>query len=132
MEPHTEKRQHKSKRLRPRKVGRWFLGDNLGKGGYSWVKKGYDRKDGRVVAMKFTSKAKGDWDASQSKQIQNEIDALKALNKIENKHVVQLLAFNSNAKYPQKDGLIIPCVLLVLEYLTGGELFDILYYTSAL
>jgi len=112
-----------------RKVGRWFLGETLGKGGYSWVKKGYDRKDGRVVALKFTSKAKGDWSASQSKQIQNEIEALR---QIKDKHVLQLLAYNLNAKYPQKDGLIIPSVLLVLEYLPGGELFDILYYTSAL
>ena len=30
-----------------RKIGRWFIGETLGKGGYSWVKKGYDRKDGR-------------------------------------------------------------------------------------
>jgi len=112
-----------------RRVGRWFLGETLGKGGYSWVKKGYDRKDGRVVALKFTSKAKGDWSASQSKQIQNEIEALR---QIKDKHVLQLLAYNLNAKYPQKDGLIIPSVLLVLEYLPGGELFDILYYTAAL
>eukprot|EP01083_Nonionella_stella_P262926 893642_1 len=131
---HTETRQHKSKKggrmvSKNRKVGRWFLGETLGKGGYSWVKKGYDRKDGRVVALKFTSKAKGDWSASQSKQIQNEIEALR---QIKDKHVLQLLAYNLNAKYPQKDGLIIPSVLLVLEYLPGGELFDILYYTSAL
>eukprot|EP00484_Ammonia_sp_Unknown_P024796 CAMPEP_0197034770 /NCGR_PEP_ID=MMETSP1384-20130603/12755_1 /TAXON_ID=29189 /ORGANISM="Ammonia sp." /LENGTH=674 /DNA_ID=CAMNT_0042464725 /DNA_START=60 /DNA_END=2084 /DNA_ORIENTATION=- len=126
--------QHKSKKggrmvSKNRKVGRWFLGETLGKGGYSWVKKGYDRKDGRVVALKFTSKAKGDWTASQSKQIQNEIEALR---QIKDKHVLQLLAYNLNAKYPQKDGLIIPSVLLVLEYLPGGELFDILYYTAAL
>jgi len=126
--------QHKPKKggrmvSKNRKVGRWFLGETLGKGGYSWVKKGYDRKDGRVVALKFTSKAKGDWSASQSKQIQNEIEALR---QIKDKHVLQLLAYNLNAKYPQKDGLIIPSVLLVLEYLPGGELFDILYYTSAL
>mmetsp|Transcript_53188 Transcript_53188/g.88170 ORF Transcript_53188/g.88170 Transcript_53188/m.88170 type:complete len:642 (+) Transcript_53188:151-2076(+) len=142
-QPHADRKQKKHKQQqnmhkgkhngravqKHRKVGRWFLGETLGKGGYSWVKKGYDRKDGRVVALKFTSKAKGDWSASQSKQIQNEIEALR---QIKDKHVLQLLAYNLNAKYPQKDGLIIPSVLLVLEYLPGGELFDILYYTSAL
>eukprot|EP01084_Bolivina_argentea_P082913 150115_1 len=59
---HSHKqRQHKSKKRgtcrmvsKNRKVGRWFLGETLGKGGYSWVKKGYDRKDGHVVALKFT------------------------------------------------------------------------------
>ena len=93
------------------------------------VKKGYDRQDGRVVALKFTSKAKGNWSDSQSKQVQNEIEALR---QIRHKHVLQLLAYNLNAKYPQKDGTVIPTVLLVLEYLPGGELFDILYYTHAL
>ena len=36
-----------------------------------------------------------------------------------------------NGKYPQKDGTFIPIALLVLEYMAGGELFDILYYTHA-
>ena len=112
-----------------RKVGRWFLGDTLGKGGYSWVKKGYDRKNGRVVALKFISKPKDGWTASQSKQIQNHIEAMRQIN---HKHVLKVLAYNLNAKYPQKDGSIIPSVLLVSEYLSGGELFDLLYYTSAL
>eukprot|EP01084_Bolivina_argentea_P264255 447576_1 len=126
--------EHKPKRtsrvtLKHRKFGRWFLGETLGKGGYSWVKKGYDRKDGSVVALKFTSKANNDWSASQSKQVQNQLETLR---QIKDEHVLQLLEYNLNAKYPQKDGSIIPCVLLVLEYLPGGELFDILYFTSAL
>ena len=61
--------------------------------------------------------------------IENEIEALR---NVRHKHVLRLLAYNLNAKYPQKDGKIIKTVLLVLEYLPGGELFEILYYTHAL
>eukprot|EP01084_Bolivina_argentea_P116885 207621_1 len=119
----------KTKAKDTRKVGKWFLGPTLGKGGYSWVKKGYDRKDGRIVALKFTSKLKQDWSMSQSKQISNEISAL---SQIRHPNILKLMGYTLNAKYPQKDGLITPTVLLVLEYAPGGELFDILYYTSAL
>ena len=128
----TKAKKNRKKRFygeKRRKVGRWYLGETLGKGGFSWVKKGYDRQDGRIVALKFTSKAKGNWSDSQTKQVQNEIEALR---QIKHKNVLQLLAYNLNAKYPQQDGTIIPTVLLVLEYLPGGELFDILRCTHAL
>ena len=38
------------------------------------------------------------------------------------------------AKYPERDDQTAPrdVMLLVLEYMSGGELFDILYYTNAL
>ena len=63
-------------------------------------KKGYDRKDGRVVAL--NNKDTGQWSAAQSKQIQNDIEAIR---NIRSNNVLQLLAYNLNAKYPTKDGL---------------------------
>ncbi len=63
----------------------------------SWVKKGYDRKDGRVVALKFTNKMNKLWTETNCKQIQNEIGALRQLR---HKHVIKLLAYNLNVKYP--------------------------------
>ena len=64
---------------------------------------------------------------------------------------MKLYAYNLNAQYPKAKGSAadddthgqssssstnnndyIPTILLVLEYAPGGELFDILYYTSAL
>ena len=57
---------------------------------------------------------------------------MEVLTQIKHKHVLQLSAYNSTAKYPQKDGVIIPSVLLVLEYAPGGQLFDLLYHISAL
>eukprot|EP00490_Sorites_sp_Unknown_P011177 CAMPEP_0114659442 /NCGR_PEP_ID=MMETSP0191-20121206/17850_1 /TAXON_ID=126664 /ORGANISM="Sorites sp." /LENGTH=75 /DNA_ID=CAMNT_0001884665 /DNA_START=15 /DNA_END=239 /DNA_ORIENTATION=+ len=37
----------------PQKIGRWYMFEILGKGGYSWVKRGVDETNGRVVALKF-------------------------------------------------------------------------------
>ena len=45
---------------------------------------------------------------------------------------MKLYAYNLNARYPTNKGTKIDTVLLVLEFAPGGEIFDILYYTSAL
>ena len=115
-----------------RRIGRWFIGETLGKGGYSWVKKGIDRKNGRIVALKFMARrlnAQGEWKKSQQSSIKNEIETLKCLR---HEHIVRLLAYNLNAKYPDRSGKTRDVILLVLEYAAGGELFDILYYTEKL
>jgi len=112
-----------------RSIGRWYIGETLGKGGYSWVKKGFDKKTGKCVALKFISKADESWLQEQSKQVVTEIEALK---QIRHPNVMKLYAYNLNARYPTKDKEKLETILLVLEYAPGGELFDILYYTSAL
>jgi len=119
----------KQKQQKPRGIGRWYIGETLGKGGYSWVKKGYDKKTSKCVALKFMAKADESWIEEQQKQVCTEIEALK---KIRHTNVLKLYAYNVNAKYPTRERKKIECVLLVLEYAPGGELFDILYYTSAL
>merc|ERR1719283_811948 len=45
---------------------------------------------------------------------------------------MKLYAYNLNARYPTKKKEKIDTVLLVLEFAPCGEIFDILYYTSAL
>jgi len=112
-----------------RTIGRWYIGETLGKGGYSWVKKGYDKKTGKCVALKFMAKADKSWLQEQSKQVITEIEALKQIRHV---NVMKLYAYNLNARYPTKNKEKVEVVLLVLEYAPGGELFDILYYTSAL
>ena len=115
-----------------RRIGRWFIGETLGKGGYSWVKKGIDRKNGRIVALKFMERrltSNGEWKKSQQQQIKNEIETLKCLR---HENIIRLLAYNLNAKYPDRNKQSRDVILLVLEYAAGGELFDILYYTEKL
>jgi len=131
-------------------IGRWTIGGTLGKGGYSWVKRGQDIKTGKIVALKFMEKADVSWVKEQAKQVETEIEALK---NIRHQNVMKLYAYNLNAQYPlakgqdaaadthgqgtkvqggKEDQKFIDTILLVLEYAPGGELFDILYYTSSL
>lgn len=117
------------KQKKMRTIGRWYIGETLGKGGYSWVKKGFDKKTGKCVALKFMAKADESWAKEQSKQVVTEIESLK---QIRHPNVMKLYAYNLNARYPTKKKEKIDTVLLVLEFAPGGEIFDILYYTSAL
>lgn len=61
--------------------------------------------------------------------VSTEINSLK---KVDSPYVLKLFAYNLRCQYPQKDGTSFDTVLLVLELSPGGELFDILYYTSQL
>ena len=40
-----EKQSKSRKGKKHSKIGRWYLGEHLGKGQYSWVRKGYDKKE---------------------------------------------------------------------------------------
>ncbi len=71
----------------------------------------------------------GEWKKSQQQNIKNEIETLKCLR---HENIIRLLAYNLNAKYPDRTGKTRDVILLVLEYAAGGELFDILYYTEKL
>jgi len=112
-----------------RKVGQYILGETLGKGGFSWVKKGVDEKTRRPVALKFMTRAEKCYEKEQANQVRTEIKCLMQLN---HTNVMKLYAYNLNCLYPEKDGAKLTTILLVLEYCPGGELFDILYYTSQL
>lgn len=111
-----------------RVIGDWIIGETLGKGTYSWVKKGTHKKNKAIVALKFMRS-----DASrareQARQVSTEIEALR---QIDSPHVIKLYEYNVAAQYPERDGGSFDVILLVLEYAPGGELFDILYYTQAL
>ena len=116
-----------------RTIGRWYIGETLGKGGYSWVKKGIDIKNGKHVALKFIDRKtmNNNFSIKRVEQIKTEITVLKRMR---HSNIVRLFAYNMKTKYPERDeskpGRNV--MFLVLEYMSGGELFDLLYYTNAL
>jgi len=69
------------------------------------------------------------YEKEQAQQVRTEIKSLMRVNHV---NVMKLYAYNLNCLYPEKNGAKLMTILLVLEYCPGGELFDILYYTSQL
>ena len=130
-------RHHHDKQLAC--INRWYIGERLTKDDYSWTHKGYDKKSGHIVLLKFFAKSDECWvqDPEQlqsfSKQVVTEIESLKH---IRHSNVEKLYYYDLNARYTIKDEKtqktsIIDTILVVFEY-TKDELFDILYYASAL
>mmetsp|Transcript_22735 Transcript_22735/g.36503 ORF Transcript_22735/g.36503 Transcript_22735/m.36503 type:complete len:659 (-) Transcript_22735:231-2207(-) len=126
-----------------RKIGKWFIRETLGKGGYSWVKRGIDCESNKVFALKFierryetrkdskTGKSIVSLRKSQIKQVETEIEVLRRIGR-SSENIIRLFAYNLNQKYPDRNGKTRDVILLVLEYAPGGELFDLLYYTDVL
>jgi len=112
-----------------RLIAHYEIFDTIGKGGYSWVKKGRDTRNGALVALKFLKREKLRWALQQNKLIHTEINCL---TKIKHVNVMKIYAYNLDVKYPLTDGGTLETIMLVLEYCRGGELFDILYYAERL
>lgn len=112
-------------------AGKYRMGETLGKGGYSWVKKGTHVDNGTVVALKFTAKGPK-WDAHDQKNIDAELQALDRCTKVDHPNVMKIYEVNQNVDYPTTNGQTTKAILFVLEYASGGELFDVLYYTGCL
>lgn len=112
-----------------RMIGKYEIHETLGKGAYSWVKRGIDTKTDNIVAMKFLNREDKFQSEVNKQQVRTEI---KSLTAVRHEYVIKLIAYNLSAKYPTSDGRRIKTVLLVLEYCPGGELFDLLYYSERL
>jgi len=111
-----------------RTVDNWVLGETLGKGAYGIVKLGYMKGSNRPFALKFMHKD-NKWSERDKIQVANEINCLRKVN---HPNVTRLMAYRLNCPYPKRDGGIVNSVLLVMELCSGGELFDILFYTKQL
>jgi len=109
-----------------RKVGPYRIGETLGKGGYSWVKKGMDERTQTQVALKFLEVNMHNL-KTQRRQVHSEIVSLRL---IKSPHVVKIHSYDLKCTYPDKSGNILKTFLVVLEFCPGGELFDILKYTD--
>lgn len=105
---HTAKRVHREVRF-----GAYILGSTLGEGEFGKVKLGW-RKDGRhpsQVAIKLIKRDSILKDLELEIKIHREINSLKMLN---HPNIVNLVEVMKSGKY----------IGIVLEYASGGELFD--------
>lgn len=58
------------------------------------------------------------------------IRELNVMKKVKHENVIQLIEFDENAEYPESDGRKTKCIVTVLEFASGGELFDFLMFTG--
>ncbi|KAK6456855.1 uncharacterized protein RJT20DRAFT_134159 [Scheffersomyces xylosifermentans] len=108
MPPSSVKRIHREVRF-----GAYILGSTLGEGEFGKVKLGW-RKDGKhpsQVAIKLIKRASILKDSDSEVKIHREINSLKLLS---HPNIVSLVEVMKSGKY----------IGIVLEYASGGELFD--------
>jgi len=86
----------------------YSVGDELGRGAFSVVKKGTKKLDGEVVALKFIEKKFVK--KKHIEQLRREIDIMK---KVDHQNVLGLKAIHENETH----------LTLVMELVDGGELF---------
>ncbi|KAK6460588.1 kinase-like domain-containing protein [Scheffersomyces coipomensis] len=106
--PNLAKRVHREVRF-----GNYILGSTLGEGEFGKVKLGW-RKDGKFpnqVAIKLIKRSTILKDSDSEVKIHREINSLKLLN---HPNIVNLVEVMKSGKY----------IGIVLEYASGGELFD--------
>jgi len=122
------KKLNKGNAQSQRSINDWVLGDTLGMGGYSKVKLGIHKKTGQKAALKIMlADETGKISDSKKKQLIRELNVMK---KVRHENVIQLIEFDENAEYPESDGRKTKCIVTVLEFASGGELFDFLMFTG--
>jgi serine/threonine protein kinase len=108
----------------------YTLKEKLGYGAFSFARKGVD-EHGVEAALKFTKYSKGSEGSKkrQRTEIQTELGVFK---NIKHPNVMGMFKYDPSFMYKHGDGKTSECYVMALELASGGELFDLIYYTGAL
>ena len=120
----------KSSHVQKRRVGRWWVGSSLYKIDNAQIDKGFDKKTGKAVALKWHRLIGFDLDDAEN--VCCCANELESMNVIRHNNVHRLYAYNLNISYPVTNDKKIDSALMILEYHPNGQLFDIIYHTNAL
>lgn len=98
---------------------------NLGKGGFSVVKKAFDDSTRKRVALKvmFTDEFKSQ--RERDVNINQAHKEIKAMRQLQHPNIVRLYGYDLNATFEDR-----PSIILVQELAMGGELFNYLLFTG--
>jgi len=108
----------------------FVLGEKLGYGAFSFARKGTNAK-GQSAALKFTKHSQGS-DGSKKRQRQEINTELSVFKKINHPNVMRMYDYSPSFMYKHGTGETSECYVMALELASGGELFDLIYYTGAL
>ncbi|KAM3141059.1 hypothetical protein pb186bvf_006860 [Paramecium bursaria] len=106
--------------------GAYQVKRTLGAGAYGKVKLGYDCINQQFVALKIF---KGQRE-SLKQNIHSLSTEINALRQLSHSNITRMISYNQAMLYQRKNGQQLERVVLVLEYASGGELFDYLHKTG--
>jgi serine/threonine protein kinase len=104
----------------PSQIGQYTLTRTLGSGITSKVKLATD-PSGNLWAVKVFSKNNPAVDASLLKALQAEVKTLQALH---HANIVNMKEYQEDAEWHRSGNRVERVMYIVLEYISGGELFD--------
>lgn len=147
------RRRSKEPQPKPRKISGYLLsGHILGRGVSSQVELGLDPRDNKLMALKVIRKfakvskhsdnqmEKRERRAARKKQNMLQLAMAEreilALSRLRHGNIIRISAYDVDASYPpiakEESKTHIEAILISLEYLRGGDLFDYISNTGAL
>jgi serine/threonine protein kinase len=113
----------------PSKIGPYTCTKTLGRGITSVVKLATD-PEGKQFAIKVFEKDNSQVDEQLLKALRAEVACLKEIPHHNN--IVNMMQFNENGTWEKSSGEVKPIMYVVLELISGGELFDFVASGGAL
>ena len=102
------------------KLGDYILGRKLGTGQYSRVREGL--KDANKYAVKYLKKT-GDQALSQT-CLDLVLNEVKVMSELDHPNIIKLHEYSDKGVVERPSKKTVPVLYLVLDLITGGELFD--------
>ena len=103
---------------------RWKIGEIIGNGSFGAVHKAVNVYRNTTVAAKFAIK--------NTSSLQDEAEILLQLKWLKHPNVIQFFEYIDKYQYTTQNGEKYETVLIIMEYASNGQLFDILKYSGAL
>lgn len=108
---------------------RFNVTGTLGKGGFSIVKKARDEQTDKKVALKIMFMDRFSNEREKKVNVEQVHKEIKAMRQLSHQNIIRLYGYDLNSHYVD-DGNERPCIVLVQEMASHGELFEYLMHTG--
>jgi serine/threonine protein kinase len=111
--------------LRPPAMGRFAIGEIMGRGMQASVRRGKDLQTGQEVALRIVERRQ--LTPAKLQKLEQEIGMMKVIS---HPNVIALKYVEMDLEWQRRDGSTKRVALMVLELADNGELFDYLMYSG--
>lgn len=108
---------------------RFNVTGTLGKGGFSIVKKARDEQTDKKVALKIMFMDRFSNEREKKVNVEQVHKEIKAMRQLSHANIIRLYGYDLNSHYVD-EGRERPCIVLVQEMASHGELFEYLMHTG--